>query len=259
VISFFFQIKMANGRQKKAKSKKLTKKQQQLNEITKICKENFIEKDGASYRKDNLKLAYTKKGHCLKGDCKYREKKIETIKILVPPHLRKSFLTLVSDGTCLLPEDKIGQVVICLPHFFLTHQKYYLENGKLPEDAKLIGRCESKKGYEGEKKKAAKPYKRCEHGKVYTGWRISMTKGLNNTDWANTPKTLDASQLPPQSPTLDTLEQDNGDASPDLPPQSLSPADAPHLPPQSPAPSSSRGDKRKEPTSSRRPTAKRRR
>ncbi len=223
----------------KRRQKKETKKQQQLNEITKICKENFIEKDGAAYRKDNLKLAYTKKGHCIKGDCKYREKKIETIKILVPPHLRTSFQTLVSDGTCLLPEDKIGQVVICLPHFFLTHQKYYLENGKLPKDAKLIGRCESKKGFEGEKKKSAKPYKRCEKGKVYTGWRISMIKGLNNTDWAD---------------TLDTL-----DASPDLPPQSLSPADAPHLPPQSPAPSSSRGDKRKEPTSSRHPTAKRRR
>jgi hypothetical protein len=136
---------MANRKQKVTKSKKVTKKQQQLNEITKICKENFIEKDGASYRKDNLKLAYTKKGHCIKGDCNYREKKIETIKILVPPHLRKSFLTLVSDGTCLLPEDKIGQVVICLPHFFLTHQKYYLENGKLPKDAKLLEDVRAKK------------------------------------------------------------------------------------------------------------------
>ncbi len=51
IFSFFFQIKMAKSRQKKE-----TKKQQQLNEITKICKENFIEKDGASYRKDNQAL-----------------------------------------------------------------------------------------------------------------------------------------------------------------------------------------------------------
>lgn len=243
---------------KKAERKKVTAEEQR-DEITKICEKDFTKKGEASYRTDNLELSYIENGECIKGDCKYRRKKIKTKKILLPPHLRKYFLTRARDGTCLLPEDKIGQVVICLPHFFLTHQKYYLENGKLPEDAKLIGRCESKKGFEGEKKKSAKPYKRCEKGKVYTGWRISMTKGLNNTDWANTPKTLDASQLPPQSPTLDTLEQDNGDASPDLPPQSLSPADAPHLPPQSPAPSSSRGDKRKEPTSSRRPTAKRRR
>lgn len=106
----------------KAARKKVTLDQQR-DEIIEICQKDFTKKGEASYRTDNLELAYIENGECIKGDCKYKRKRIKTKKILVPPHLRKYFLTREKDGTCLLPEDKIGQVVICLEHFLFGSPK----------------------------------------------------------------------------------------------------------------------------------------
>jgi hypothetical protein len=214
---------------KKAERKKVTAEEQR-DEITKICEKDFIKKGEASYRTDNLELAYIENGECIKGDCKYRRKKIKTKKILLPPHLRKYFLTRARDGTCFLPEDKIGQVVICLDHFFFVYQKQYLKTGKLPEDSRLIGCREHKKVFqEGDEiPPPPSPEKSGEGDQVTYGCRISMTIGLVNTDWA---KTLDLS--PPQlrqattSPTTESVAN-----SPDL------------CHSRSPTPSSSRGNKR---------------
>jgi hypothetical protein len=113
----------------------------QREELNKIC-ENFIEKHNGYYNPETGELSHIDDGHCIKGDCKFRDENTATRKILLPAHLRESFK---SNGKTL-PEDKIGQVVICLPHFIFPHQKFYLQNGKLPDDARLLGKNENRKG-----------------------------------------------------------------------------------------------------------------
>jgi hypothetical protein len=260
---------MPKSRQRKT----LLQQQEEIKEILKTC---FTQKGNGFFSEVNgqLKLSHIQKGYCIKRDCNYRDSKTPAVKILLPAHLRKTFATL-EDGTCLLPEDKIGQVVICLNHFLLIFQKHYLKTGKLPKGARLIGGKETKTVYEegDDIPPAAPPNKNSDGGKVFYGHRISMTLGLVNTDWAKA-KTLEgpsvdaaaaAANSPDVTPQSLTLVVDSPD-SPNVSSRSLSPVDSPDVTPQSPAPSSSRrGEKRRDrsssplPNSSRDAAAKKRR
>ena len=52
-------------------------------------------------------------------------------------HMRTDFKKIVGGEYCV-PEEKIGQSVVCLGHFFVEHQKSYLQNGVLPQEARRL-------------------------------------------------------------------------------------------------------------------------
>jgi hypothetical protein len=206
---------------------------EQAEEIIKLIKKYFIKKGHAYYYLDTEELSLIDDGDCIKGDCTSYKTKEKTFKILLPPHLRKFFKTLEWNGVCQLPEDKIGQVVICLKHFVFPHQKVYLRTGKLPKDATLLGRNRSLQIFqEGQPIPAPEDPKVSGTGRqAYRGYRISLNRGLINTDWAKKDKKLNprrqATSLRTASPSPATswkteslgpatsLKSERPDASPD--------------------------------------------
>jgi len=193
---------------------------EQAEEIIKLIKKYFIKKGHAYYYQDTEELSLIDDGDCIKGDCTSYKTEEKTFKILLPAHLRKFFKTLEWNGVCQLPEDKIGQVVICLKHFVFPHQKVYLRTGKLPKDATLLGRNRSLQIFqEGQPIPAPEDPKVSGTGRqAYRGYRISLNRGLTNTDWAKKDKKLNPRR---QAPSLKT---ESPDASLDRSPRSSSPA-----------------------------------
>lgn len=162
----------------------------QRQEIDKIC-ESFIRKGNAFYNPMTRKLSYIIDGFCIKGECSIRDKNKETKgfgerKILVPLQIRKDFKTTIA-GICSLPLSKIGETVICLSHFFVEHQKAYLQNGVLPPQARLVGVKEI--GHiEGAPIDDPAPFNlrdEAEGDDAWFGYKVSMTTGLSNTDWVS--------------------------------------------------------------------------
>ena len=109
----------------------------QKSQIDAIC-QNFVQRKEAFYHPMTRKLSFIQNGMCIKSDCSFRDHHdYDTRKILLPLHMRTHFKTIVG-GECCLPLEKIGQVVVCLAHFFVEHQKSYLENGVLPQEARRL-------------------------------------------------------------------------------------------------------------------------
>ena len=109
----------------------------QNSQIDAICG-NFIKHGEAFYHPTTRKLSFIQNGVCIKSDCSFRDHHDgEARKILLPKHMRTHFKTIVG-GDCCLPLEKIGQVVACLAHFFVDHQKSYLQNGVLPQEASRL-------------------------------------------------------------------------------------------------------------------------
>jgi len=157
-------------------------------QIDDICK-SFIQKNNAFYHPVTRKLSYIIDGHCIKGECTNRHSERKGFgdrKILVPLQIREHFRTTV-DNICSLPLSKIGQVVICLSHFFVEHQKAYLRDGVLPPEARLVGVKEI--GHvEGKRIPELPPFPlrdATKGNKAWRGYKVSMTTGLSNTDWVN--------------------------------------------------------------------------
>ena len=167
----------------------------QKQQIDKIC-ENFIQSGNAFYHPVTKKLSYIINGHCIKGECNNR--KIDKVnegenkgfgdrKILLPEHIQPDFMTTKA-GLCALDKSKIGQVVICLNHFFIEHQKFYLENGFVPPEARLIRNGEQNH-VEGMPIADPEPFEWREEEKLgdksWRGYKIAVTLGLSNYDWVN--------------------------------------------------------------------------
>ena len=113
----------------------------QKSQIDAIC-QNFVKHGEAFYHPITKKLSFIEDGICVKGDCSIRDKKMVSRKILLPIHMRKDFKTEV-EGECFLPLENIGKAVVCMTHFFVDHQKSYLQNGILPQEAtRLMARHE---------------------------------------------------------------------------------------------------------------------
>jgi hypothetical protein len=166
------------------------KKKKVLTKIDSIF-ETFIPKGNAYYHPVTKKLSYILDGHCIKSECGFRDKDKEKNgfgirKILLPGHLRKHFQT-TTKGFCHLPLDKIGEVVICLEHFFIEHQKEYLQTGVIPLDARLMHGQENISHIEGNTIKPLKPFPVRDPLKKspWSGIKVSKRDGLENTDWVN--------------------------------------------------------------------------
>jgi hypothetical protein len=153
--------------------------------IEELCVLNFIEKGNAFYHPVTEKLSFITDGYCIKGECSNRKQNIcPERKILLPPHLRFDFRT-TEGGVCALPESKIGEVVICLSHFFIEHQVAYLEDGCLPPGSRLMGKSETTHKEGDPIPPASESQLRDPHKGLdaWRGYKIAMTKGLKNNDW----------------------------------------------------------------------------
>ena len=153
---------------------KINKKEKQ--QLDKICRD-FIRKGNAFYHPETRKLSFILDGYCIKSECFKRtadkvNRGFGVRKIVLPRRLQTQFKTYL-DGECQLPGSKIGQVVICLDHFLIEHQKFYLHNGFLPLEAKI---------------QSAKPLMLRDEEKglrSWIGYKVAVDFGLPNKDWVN--------------------------------------------------------------------------
>ncbi len=152
-------------------------------QIDVIC-QNFVRRGNAFYHPGTNKLSFIQNGLCVKSDCCFRDKGLVTRKILLPAHIREHFKTFVHNGKCALPVEKIGKVVVCLEHFFIEHQKHYLENGALPLNARLMAK-QDMTHKEGEVIRDPPVYPIREPGpNEWKGIKIHIA-ALHNDDWVN--------------------------------------------------------------------------
>jgi hypothetical protein len=154
----------------------------QKSQIDAIC-QDFVKCGDAFYHRRTNKLSFIQNGICIKSDCCFRDKGLVSRKILLPLNIREHFKTFVH-GECALPFDKIGQVVVCLSHFFVEHQKHYLENGVLPLNARLMTQQDMSHA-EGDVIRDPPEYPIREPGpKAWKGIKIHVG-ALYNDDWVN--------------------------------------------------------------------------
>ena len=152
-------------------------------QIDAIC-QDFVKRRNAFYDPGTHKLSFIQNGLCVKSDCCFRDKGLVTRKILLPAHVREHFKTFVRTGECALPANKIGSVVVCLSHFFVEHQKYYLQNGALPLNARLMAQQDSTHK-EGEPIRDPPVYPVREAGpNEWKGIKIHVAV-LHDNDWVN--------------------------------------------------------------------------